>query len=207
MDIVQQLPSKSGNFRNNVIQGVREVYAGRAVMPITNTVQDVVVCELPFGKKYSIGYFPSIEYRDKCINFIDENKAKSALILSLEDFFMQDYLAPSLVDFVVENYTLQGYLQNLLGTHFNKLMISELMDLDAFIGYNAPDLVQMKKGHYVSVKNYDQASIWSRTLPISNELASYGITKKEYFKSIIQQHEKNNNNNYSGNRVVYGMST
>lgn len=206
MNIIQELPSSTGYFRTNVIEGVREVWADKGILPNTEVKQDIIFCELPFGKKYAIGHFPSTEKRDACLNYIAENSNRTVLNLPLEKFFMENYLSKELIEFVLDNYSLTKYLMNLMNVTFKHKMVGEVADMDAFCNFNATDIIAMKKGKYVYAGYEGLANLWCKTLPMSNQLNIYGLNKKEYFKELIKKNEAINYN-VGNHRIAIGLRT
>ena len=199
MTIIQELPSTTGVLRVNRIENAAYVFAEKCLLPKTLAPQDVITCELPLGKRYSIGHFPTVEHRDRCLRYIEEHKAADVLQLPLEKFFMHHVLEASLVKFVLEEYTIQKYLLNLFEKNFRKFTPSEVRDLDAFSQFTIPDVLSMRKGKYVDLSYEGLPLLWAKTLPISKLLMKYGLTPVQYFETLI----KNNANIDISTRIFY----
>lgn len=193
MTIIQEQPSSNGWLKSNEIRGVISAYATNGMIPGATQTEPGIELELPFGKRYFIGRFPSVEARDKCVNYIYDNRFKTSIILSLEEFFEEDYLNDELITHVLAEYTIRDYLINLFKTKMKNVNVYDAVKMDAFSMFPPAIIYKMMRGGDVNLNVVSNLyAIWARTLPMNEQLRKFSISKFKYFYHLIKKNNEVN---------------
>lgn len=207
MTILQELHSNTGNVRVNTLEQVVEAIPEMGTLPNLVGPQPVIKIRLRHSRNtYNIGNFVIEEARDAAFNYLYENRNSTTVILPLERFFMPELYDATSVQFFLKDYSIQRYFANLFEKHFRQASIIDLMKLDCFSQLSPQDFFALKNGKYVeSVRDF--STLWAKTLPVYRSVLDSGITKLQFFKTILLKHEQNHYIPFRRNYFPNGMRT
>lgn len=180
MTIIQEKPSKDGNFRYCEIKNVVSISAIHT--KVNDSYTPGILCYQK-DKRYTIGYFASTEQRDYAYELLRYNTSPY-IVLDLNTYFVKELD----IEFDVSVSKGLKYLKNsivsLMATH--KLDLDKITKLDAFKYFTVPMLFKlMEEEPVLFPKNTE--FIWSKTLEIPISVINNGITRLQYFKKLTSK--------------------
>jgi hypothetical protein len=201
MDIIQQLPSTTGNLKVAVIRDVKRVIPLNGYM-LNNKLHDIILCELATSN-YPIGYFPDREHRDKALDHVVANKHKAKIVLDYNQFYFTAKVSNNEAKWLLVKKRHELFKSLQIAVKHIGIESNRWCQLDAFCLFPSTIHNNIRLGIAMPIRNLAVADVWAKTLYSPKQLPYWGISKLQYWTGLILMNNENFYRNPSDHVITY----
>lgn len=190
MDIVKEIPSRTGNISTNTIRDCTKLDIQDNVnLKGFNQRQDVIWVINQLGR-YPIAAFPNKNKRDQAYEHIVKSH-NTVVVLDFNIFFTENYATDDFTKQCLRKMkiNLQTHIYSCISKILEKDNISlpELLERDAFKSLSIKEMERFLQQDKVNI-DPSIAALWAKTLHTPASILRMGISPLQFFKILCEQH-------------------